>query len=285
MGCLAKEEKKKIKTDLQYKLPIMNKKTPLVSIIMNCHNGEKFLEKSLKSIINQTYKNWELIFWDNNSKDNTKRIFKKFVEKRFHYYKSEKLLNLYHAKNLAVKHSKGDYICFLDVDDLWIKKKLEYQVKFLLANKDCEILYSNFFIKDEIKKKTFIKFKEGTLPEGFITKELLKNYNIGILTVMISKKILRNFKFKKIYNIVGDFDFIIRASLKFKIGCIQKPLAYYRVHNHNLSSKRINLHIDELKHWILQNKKITNKNSISFFSIRKLIIKLKAKSYLRLSGV
>ena len=179
MGCLAKEEKKKIKTDLQYKLPIMSKKTPLVSIIMNCHNGEKFLEKSLKSIINQTYKNWELIFWDNNSKDNTKRIFKKFVEKRFHYYKSEKLLNLYHAKNLAVKHSKGDYICFLDVDDLWIKKKLEYQVKFLLANKDCEILYSNFFIKDVVEKPE-IKYapsNSAVIGRYILSKDIFKKLN------------------------------------------------------------------------------------------------------------
>ena len=56
----------------------MKKKSPLVSIIMNCHNGEKFL-KSLKSIINQTYKNWELIFWDNNSYDNSRKIFKSLL--------------------------------------------------------------------------------------------------------------------------------------------------------------------------------------------------------------
>ena len=101
----------------------MKKKSPLVSIIMNCYNGEKFLEKSLKSITDQTYKNWELIFWDNNSNDNSKKVFKKFTDKRFKYYKSKKVLNLYHARNLAIKHAKGNYICFLDVDDLWVRKK------------------------------------------------------------------------------------------------------------------------------------------------------------------
>ena len=263
----------------------MKKKSPLVSIIMNCHNGEKFLEKSLKSIINQTYKNWELIFWDNNSYDNSRKIFKKFIDKRFHYYKSKKLLNLYHAKKLAIKYAKGEFISFLDVDDLWIKKKLEYQVKFFLKNKDCQILYSNFYIKDENKKKIYKQYKEGTLAKGFITKELLKNYKVGILTVMFSKKILKYVNFKSIYNIIGDFDFIIRASLKFKIGCIQKPLAYYRVHGQNFSNKKINLHVDELKNWISQNKKLVKKLSISLFSIRKLIIKLKVKLYLKLLGV
>ena len=263
----------------------MKKKYPLVSIIMNCHNGEKFLEKSLKSVINQTYKNWELIFWDNKSYDNSKKIFKKFIDKRFHYFQSKKFLNLYHAKKLAIKCARGEFISFLDVDDLWIRKKLEYQVKFFLKNKDYQILYSNFYIKDEIKNAIYLKSKERTLPKGFITKELLKNYKVGILTIMFNKKILKYVNFKSIYNIIGDFDFIIRASLKFKIGCIQKPLAYYRVHSQNFSNKKFNLHSDELKNWILQNQKLIKKLSISLFSIRKLIIKLKIKSYLNLLGV
>ena len=102
---------------------------------------------------------------------------------------------------------------------------------------------------------------------------------------MFSKKILKYVNFKSIYNIIGDFDFIIRASLKFKIGCIQKPLAYYRVHGENFSNKKINLHVVELKNWISQNKKLVKKLSISLFSIRKLIIKLRVKSYLKLLGV
>ena len=60
----------------------MIKKNPLVSIIMNCHNGEKYLKESIKSIINQSYKNWELIFWDNKSSDNSKKIIKKFSCKK-----------------------------------------------------------------------------------------------------------------------------------------------------------------------------------------------------------
>ena len=260
-------------------------KSPLVSIIMNCYNGDKFLEKSLKSIINQTYKKWELIFWDNNSNDNSKRVFKKFKDKRFKYYNSKKVLNLYHARNLAIKHAKGKYICFLDVDDLWVKKKLESQIKFFSKYSDYKILYSNFYVKDENKGKIYIKFKEGTLLKGFITKDLIENYKVGILTVIVSKEIFNYLKFKNYYNIIGDFDFIIRASLKFKIGCIQKPLAYYRVHGQNFSNKKIKLYINELKYWFLQNKKLLKKKSLSLFSIRKLIIKLKVKSYLRLLGV
>ena len=63
-----------------------NSKKPLVSIIMNCYNGEKYLKQSIKSIINQTYKNWELIFWDNCSTDNSKKITKKFKDNRIYYF-------------------------------------------------------------------------------------------------------------------------------------------------------------------------------------------------------
>ena len=90
----------------------MSKSNPLVSIIMNCHNGEKFLTESLKSVKNQTYKNWELIFYDNCSTDKSKNIIKNFSDKRVRYFKSQKILKLYHARNKAIEKSKGKYICF-----------------------------------------------------------------------------------------------------------------------------------------------------------------------------
>ena len=97
---------------------MLNKKKFLVSIIMNCHNGEKFLEESLKSIFNQTYNNWELIFWDNVSTDKKFMILKKYKDRRIKYFQAKKFEKLYKARNLALKKSLGDYICFLDTDDI-----------------------------------------------------------------------------------------------------------------------------------------------------------------------
>ena len=131
----------------------MLKKNPLVSVIMNCHNGEKYLNESIKSLMSQTYKNWELIFWDNKSFDNSKKIIKKFKDKRIKYFKSEKFRNLYDSRNLAIKKAKGKYIGFLDVDDLWERTKLKKQMKYLLENKNVKIIYSNFFLINQIKKK------------------------------------------------------------------------------------------------------------------------------------
>ena len=107
-------------------------------------------------------------------------------------------------------------------------------------------------------KKKYLTFKH--LPYGNITKKLLKSYTIGILTVCIDKSIFKDYKFDKRLNILGDFDFFINLSKTFEIGCIQEPLAFYRVHEQNYSTIKIKTYIDELKNWIDENKITLNKD-------------------------
>ena len=87
----------------------------LISIIVNCYNGEKYLKQTLESIQKQNYTNWELIFWDNQSTDNSKAIFDSFNEPRFKYFYSEKFTSLYEARNLACRKCNGEFIAFLDL--------------------------------------------------------------------------------------------------------------------------------------------------------------------------
>lgn len=252
------------------------KNKPIVSIIMNCFNGERYLSKSLKSLKEQKFKNWELIFWDNCSTDKSKKILLSYKDKRFKYFRSKRFLTLYEARNLAIKKSKGKYICFLDVDDWWHKDKLKLQVNFFSYNKKLKIIYTNYFLYFQNKNYTKIFFNYK-LPEGFITQELLNNYCIGILTVMINKEILIKNKFNKRYNIIGDFDLFLRLSKKYEIKCIQKPLSYYRVHSENLSKKRKDLFLKELSSWIknFESKKKNLKFSLSKVKVNKykLIVK------------
>ena len=114
----------------------------LVSIIINCKNGHPFLKKSISSVIFQTYKNWEIIFFDNYSSDNSVLIAKSFNDKRIKIFKSNKSLRLYDARNQAIKHAKGKYITFLDTDDFWEQKKLNTQINFLKKRK-LKFCYSN----------------------------------------------------------------------------------------------------------------------------------------------
>ena len=162
----------------------------LVSVIVNCYNGEKYLKKSIQSILSQTYEKFEIIFWDNNSTDNSKKVIEEFKDTRIKYYKSEKYLKLYNARNLAIQKANGKFITFLDTDDWWDENKLQKQVSLFSNNKDIGFIYTNFFIYNEFKNKKK-KFFNGLLPSGYITQDLLDYYRIGILTVMVKKIYLK----------------------------------------------------------------------------------------------
>ena len=100
----------------------------LISIIVNCFNGERFLAEALESVINQSYQNWELIFWDNQSIDNSSEILKSYKHPKFNYFYSSSHTNLGKARELALKKTNGDWIGFLDCDDIWLPEKLQNQV-------------------------------------------------------------------------------------------------------------------------------------------------------------
>ena len=258
--------------------------SPLVSVIMNCYNGQKFLRESLASLFSQSYKNWELIFWDNLSTDESKNILNSFYDDRIKYFSSRKFLSLYSARNHAVNKAKGKYISFLDVDDLWREDKLEIQMKYFLKNENIEIVYANHYLLYEKRNVKKIQTK-SYLPEGFITNDLLKNYCVGIQTLCLNKKIFENNKFNDKYNIIGDFDFVINQSLKKKIGSIQEPLAFYRIHKDNLSKKKIDFFIKELEEWIKINENKYSLKGFSFFHQKVFLFKLKLKSLLKIMGV
>jgi len=253
----------------------MLKKTFMVSVIMNAHNGEKYLRESLESLEKQTYKNWELIFFDNCSNDNTFKIFKQFKNKKFKYFYSKKKLKLYKARNLALKKAKGEFITFLDTDDKWQNNKLAKQVNFFRKNKKCEFLYSNYLVLDMNKNKVSKQYKFN-LPEGMISKILLNNYVIAILTVMIRRKLFLKYKFNEKYEIIGDFDLFFEISKNHKISKIQEPLAYYRSHENNFS-KKLNIYIGELYKWIKKNEKKLINSGYNLYSLKYYLIKMRIK--------
>ena len=257
----------------------MLKEEPLVSIIMNCHNGDRYLEESVKSIIAQTYQNWELIFWDNVSSDESEKIINNFSDDRIKYYKSKDFKKLYESRNLAIQKANGKFLSFLDTDDIWQNDKIECQIKFFQQNKNFEIVYSNYYVFNEFNKKKFIKFK-NILPSGMILNDLLKDYTVGILTVCLRRDIFRNYSFDNNLDIIGDFDLILKLSEKKNIGYIHDALATYRIHDSNLSKKKLNLHIKELEDWVkLNNDKYKNKKGLRYLKFN--LFKLKLKNIFR----
>lgn len=257
---------------------------PKVSIIINCHNGAKFLISAIQSVFTQTYSNWEIVFFDNCSSDGSLKIIRKLDKKKIKIFKSKKKLSLYEARNKAVEKAKGKYICFLDTDDFYVKDKISKQIHFLEKNSEISMVYSNFYVLDEKNKKNFL-FKNFLNLNGNITKNILEKYPIGILTTCIRKKIFRTIKFNKNYNIIGDFDFFVKLSMISKIGCINEPLAYYRIHDFNLSKKKQRLYIKELQEWIDKNNLKLAKKGFSLRNLKLSLFKLRIKHYMQQLGV
>ena len=133
----------------------MNNKLPEFSIIVNCLNGEQFLKRSLNSIFNQTYEDWEVIFFDNNSSDSSADIAKSYGSK-IKYYKANETHSLGKARDVAVDLAKGKFIAYLDVDDLWQKNKLEIQRSLFNDSIAKNIAYGD-------DKIDMIKLKESAL--------------------------------------------------------------------------------------------------------------------------
>ncbi len=227
---------------------------PCVSIIINCYNGEKYLKEALNSILNQTYENWEIIFWDNQSSDLSAKIFKSYKDKRFKYFYSENHTSLYKARNLAIEKSSYDFIAFLDTDDLWERNKLELQMPHF-DNKEIGLVFSNFWLLkgNNNKKKLYIN---KTLPSGKIYNDLINNYCVGILTTIIRKKSYQNLDkvFDDRFSIIGDFDLFLRLAKENSFASIQEPLAYYRLHGQNFSTLNKAKEVTEFKTWIEENK-------------------------------
>ncbi len=256
----------------------MKKKFPLISIIMNCHNGEKYLNNSLNSIFAQDYSNWELIFWDNKSDDNSKKILKKNKDKRIRYFYSKRLLPLYHARNEAIKKTKGEFICFLDTDDFWNKKFLSKFIDKFKKEKP-DVVFSKFYIYNQKTKKKKINEKKILL-KTISTQQLLDRYIIGVSAIMLKREIFKKYKFDNKLQIIGDFDLFIKLSNFYKFCIINQPLLTYRTHGDNFSKKNLDLYVEEYNYWLKLNKLSFIKN----FEINKLnffLFKLKLKLVLR----
>ncbi|MBD1172629.1 glycosyltransferase [Pelagibacterales bacterium SAG-MED05] len=256
----------------------MKKKLPLVSIIMNCHNGEKYLINSLNSIFAQDYHNWELIFWDNKSDDNSKKIIKKYQDKRIRYFYSKRLFPLYHARNKAIKKTRGNFICFLDTDDYWNKNFLsKFIAKFNKENSD--VVFSKYYIYNQKTKKKKVNEKKNFF-KSISTQQLLDKYIVGISAIMLKKHIFKKYRFNNKFQIIGDFDLFIKLSHFHKFYMINEPLLTYRTHENNFSKKNLKLYLNEYNYWLRRNKLTFIKN----FQTRRLkffIFKLKLKLILK----
>ena len=152
----------------------INDKSALVSVIMPTYNHARYIGEAIESVLNQTYKNFELIIIDNYSTDNTAEIVASYNDKRIKYLKFRNHGIIAASRNHGIKNSNGKYIAFLDSDDIWLPQKLELQIELMESNKD---IFTSLYRKSVIANS-------GTVVRMEVFKELgLLDENPKLVTI------------------------------------------------------------------------------------------------------
>lgn len=247
---------------------------------MTVYNAEQYLKKSIQSIINQTYKNWELIIIDDCSRDGSIAILNSFKNKKIKIFMLPKHLGRTKALNYGLDRSKGKYIAIMDADDYSEKNRLETQVKFLENNKDYSLVTSWYKLIFSNKIKVF---ERPTWKNKFVRKFLLKNILAHSSIMYLRSSAFKFGKYPQVLKYAQDWGLILRFIKWSNIKILKKYLVNINVSKDGMTySNKYKLFIikDYIKNlnYIQKNFKLTN---IEFIILK--IIKLKYKLRYKLS--
>jgi len=206
-----------------------------ISIITPIYNSN-YIENTIDSVIKQTYKDWELLLVDDCSNDDTINRIKEYIEKddRINLNVLEVNVGAAEARNIALREAKGDYIAFLDSDDMWLPNKLEKQIQFMKSNN-----YAfSFTAYQRVNQNNTKTINRIGVPKSIGYNGFLRNTIIGTLTVMIDKRQTGYFEMP---NIRSSHDMALWCDILkrgFKAYGINEVLAYYRIVDDSNTAKK-----------------------------------------------
>jgi glycosyltransferase involved in cell wall biosynthesis len=207
---------------------------PKVSVIIPNYNYEKFIAATVESVLSQTYKNIEIIIVDDGSKDNSLEVLKQFGDKI--RIIEQKNAGVSVARNHGVSLSTGEYIAFLDADDIWLPEKLERQIEKFKADAEIGLVHCSM---------TLINPQEEPIGEnnngqaGFVSEEFLL-FERGVVVGAGSTALVKRSIFDEVggfdlrLSTAADWDFCYQVSRTHKIGFVTEPLVLYRMHGTNM---------------------------------------------------
>lgn len=210
----------------------MKHKNIKVSIITPTYNCNKYVRKTILSVLNQTYDNFEIIIVDDCSNDSTIEEIKRIKDERIKLFVNKKNQGAAYCRNLAISKATGDYIAFLDGDDLWIKNKLEEQLSFMIDN-SIDFSYTNYYVLDD-KENKICSYYTG--PKNVNHKKFVKLDYVGCLTVMYKKSIYPELSIPNDIYKRNDYALWLKLSEKADCRLLNKNLAIYRSRTNSISS-------------------------------------------------
>jgi len=257
---------------------------PLISVVIPTYNCAKFLPGAISSVIEQTYKIIEIIVVDDCSHDDTEQVVKRFPMGIYNikYIKHDENKGISATRNTGIATAKGEFIAFLDADDIWAPHKLEYQYKIFKENPQLGLVFTGYKLIDLNKRimREYLppRFKNQN---DFIKNLLIRNVVNPTSSVLIKKECIEKVGlFDTSLKVAEDWDMWIRIAHKYKFGTVESPCVTYREHSQNISR--------DVRKMILYSTEVIFKNLSLFADIfpkKELqIIKKKALSSLYLSA-
>ena len=261
---------------------------PFFSVIIPTYNRCELLKLSIESVLSQNYKNFEIIVIDNNSKDNTEKIVKKFKKKNIIFKKINNKGVISKSRNKGIKISKGKWIAFLDSDDTWHKNKLEKVYKIIMKNKKLDVVCNDeWIIKKNTNKKNIWGY--GPYKKDFY-KHLLESENcLSVSASVVKRQFLKEnkiiFSERKNFITAEDFDFFLNIAFKKGIFYfLHLPLGNHLFHSKQLSKNELFLnksskevqkyHIYKIQKFTENKKEIWNK-VVLFVKFKQIISTLR----------
>ena len=257
---------------------------PLVSIIMNVRNGERFLGEALESVLAQTFTDWELIAWDDCSTDNSAAIVQGFQDRRIRYFLAPEHTSLGRARELAIQQAQGEWLAFLDQDDIWLPRKLERQMA--LAGDGVGIIYGRAMLFDsrhgDLRDYDYFHAK-AALPEGNIFANLFSE----ACFIAMSSAVLRRSAVLELggiptsIEVVPDYFLYVAIAHNYHARAVQDVVCRYRVHIGSMSASRehrLRLHEEPLmllEYWapaldprIVAYRRMTHSTALAFEELK-----------------
>lgn len=225
---------------------------PFVSVIMNVRNGSRFLREALDSVLAQTFADWELIVWDDRSTDDSAAIVGQYRDSRIRYFLSPEETPLGQARERAIRQATGDWLAFLDQDDVWLPSKLERQMA--LRQEGVGIIYGRALLFDTRRRNLRdydYAHEFGPLPEGDIFNLLFRD----ACFIAMSSAVLRRSAVAEAgpipdsIEVVPDYYLHIAIARRWQARAVQEVVCRYRLHSGSMRAShqhRLRLHAEPL---------------------------------------
>ena len=223
--------------------------SPKVTVITPVYNGERYIEGAITSLLAQSFQDWELVIIDDGSSDSTPQILEKLADPRIQIIRQENAGEA-NARNVGLNHATGEYISFLDADDLYLPNALEDLSSFLDLHPEFDVIYSDGQICDDQDHPLMrlSEIRSGIYLGNILEQVVLSSsvITVPVCTMTRRSKILENaIKFDPNLVIGPDWDFWIQLAAHVGFGYLDKTTCKYRVHNTNVTRR---VDVEKRKH-------------------------------------